>query len=402
MSKEEEKLNEFVGITGASLEQAQFFLDASNHDVEVAVSSFYENPDHYAAETAEEQEETQTDSPMTDPEEQQPVRNSNPVSRSSTPASGSGRPTGQSASGPRVTSFRDLMSRQDDDDDDDRQNFYTGGEKSGMAVQDPTNRDRNKLVDDILKKAEKGGQGNFDDDDLSDEEAPAQRSFFTGTGYKLGGDDVESEVIPDPHAAPAQPARREKVTRTLTFWKEGFSVDDGPLYRYDDPANQGILSAINSGRAPLSVLNVEFDQPVEVTVQRKMDESYQPPKKKFKPFEGSGNRLGSPAPVVAPTPARSTQAPSRGSTPASNFQIDTSAPHGTVQIRLADGTRLVTKFNHTHTVGDIYSFIDASRPGETGRSFVLQTTFPNRELTDKSQTVKEAGLVGAVVTQKYV
>ena len=38
-----------------------------------------------------------------------------------------------------------------------------------------------------------------------------------------------------------------KVTRYLTFWRDGFSVDDGQLYRYDDPANQTMLNAINSG-----------------------------------------------------------------------------------------------------------------------------------------------------------
>jgi SEP domain len=33
----------------------------------------------------------------------------------------------------------------------------------------------------------------------------------------------------------------------LTFWANGFSLDDGPLLKYDDPANQEILNAIHSG-----------------------------------------------------------------------------------------------------------------------------------------------------------
>ncbi len=50
----------------------------------------------------------------------------------------------------------------DDDDDDDYEpdeqprDLFAGGEKSGLAVQDPSNRDRNdprKVVNDILKKA---------------------------------------------------------------------------------------------------------------------------------------------------------------------------------------------------------------------------------------------------------
>ena len=53
----------------------------------------------------------------------------------------------------------------DDDDDDDDSDYepgeqprdlFAGGEKSGLAVQDPSNRDRNNprnVVNDILKKA---------------------------------------------------------------------------------------------------------------------------------------------------------------------------------------------------------------------------------------------------------
>jgi UBX domain-containing protein 1 len=50
----------------------------------------------------------------------------------------------------------------DDDDDDDSdyqdedeqpRDLFAGGEKSGLAVQDPTRRDPRSLVNDILKKA---------------------------------------------------------------------------------------------------------------------------------------------------------------------------------------------------------------------------------------------------------
>ena len=35
--------------------------------------------------------------------------------------------------------------------------------------------------------------------------------------------------------------------RHLTFWKEGFTVEDGDLMRYDDPANAEILASLNVG-----------------------------------------------------------------------------------------------------------------------------------------------------------
>ena len=43
----------------------------------------------------------------------------------------------------------------------------------------------------------------------------------------------------------------ETAIRHLTFWQDGFSVEDGELMRYDDPANEQILAEINSGCASL-------------------------------------------------------------------------------------------------------------------------------------------------------
>jgi UBX domain-containing protein 1 len=44
--------------------------------------------------------------------------------------------------------------------------------------------------------------------------------------------------------------RGEVVTRNLTFWEDGFSIENGDLMRYDDPKNAEILTAINSGSVP--------------------------------------------------------------------------------------------------------------------------------------------------------
>ena len=117
-------------------------------------------------------------------------------------------------------------------------------------------------------------------------------------GHRLGSDVTPSAVIPD-----STPRELEPVSRLLTFWKNGFSVEDGPLLRYDDPQNQEMLNAIKSGRAPTSLLNVSSNQPVEVKVAQRMEEDYIEPPKTLKSFSGSGNRLGSI--VTAPGPSSS-------------------------------------------------------------------------------------------------
>jgi UBX domain-containing protein 1 len=43
--------------------------------------------------------------------------------------------------------------------------------------------------------------------------------------------------------------------------------------------------------------------------------------------------------------------------------------------------------------------VDA-RPAMAATSFVLMTTFPNKELADENQTLKEANLLNAVIVQR--
>ena len=171
------------------------------------------------------------------------------------------------------------------------------------------------------------------------------------------------------------------VVRHLTFWRNGFQVEDGELMRYDDPEHAAILAEINSGyvllpcqtsslalmnrsRAPPSILNVLDGQNVDVRVAKRVNEDYVPPPSSLKAFTGSGHRLGAPVPGfsgasgsgssppvnmpgsfptsgVVRTPA-STAAPAQERASINTrFEVDQTQPTTSVQIRLADGTRFV-------------------------------------------------------------
>lgn len=170
-----------------------------------------------------------------------------------------------------------------------------------------------------------------------------------------------------------------------------------------------VLSLTNACRqAPIKYLNIKPGQPVEMRVAKRMDEDYkEPPKAPPKAFEGAGNRLGS---VASPVSGSSTPGSFPGQsapatsvpTPPRSLQIDESQPVTSIQIRLADGSRMVARFNHTHTVNDIRGYINASQAGESSRPYVLQTSFPKKDLEDVHQTVKDAGLLNAVVLQRYL
>lgn len=140
-------------------------------------------------------------------------------------------------------------------------------------------------------------------------------------------------------------------------------------------------------------------------------EKYIQPKKKYKPFSGGGQRLGSPTPGVSsgtaePAPAAAPTAPSAAAaatTQAAAVDVNDSQPTLSLQIRLGDGTRMPARFNTTHTIGDVYSFITASNPQSQNRSWVLMTTFPSKELSDKSQVLGDLSEFkrGGVVVQKW-
>lgn len=116
-------------------------------------------------------------------------------------------------------------------------------------------------------------------------------------------------------------------------------------------------------------------------------------------FVGVSRTLGSATSsedTTTASPAPATTAP----TPFVGLVVDNTLPSTSIQLRLADGTRMVSRFNFHHTISDIRSFIDASRPGGPRAYHLLTMGFPPKQLNDLNQTIEEAGLANSVVIQK--
>ncbi|KAK6384703.1 uncharacterized protein PV06_08833 [Exophiala oligosperma] len=401
ISEQDTLIAQFTAVAGTSSRQARQFLTASDWNLANAIANYYaaqEDHTEDAADDSDYMDEDEAD-PSHQPQsrfgggrllgelplDSQPI----PVAASSGPSQPKKNNSGQK----KFATLSDVASggaAGHDSDDDDNQDLFAGGEKSGLAVQNPDD-----LKKRILEKAQKRGPPPKD--------APSKKSHFTGSARTLGGDDAPSREIP---AAPQPRAGAERVERVLHFWQDGFSIDDGDLYRIDDPRNAEILNLIRQGRAPLNIMNVQPGQEVDVEIKQH-DEKYVKPKKKFRAFEGSGHRLGSPTPGAPSMPGAFSSepvAPASTSTAAAapTTDVDESKPTVTLRISLGTGTRLTSRFNTTQTIGDVYDFVRRAEPG--GREFVLQTTFPTTELTDKSQVLGDMADFkrGGAVVQKYL
>lgn len=362
----------FMDITGADTATATFFLSAAQGNVDAAVSTFFESGGIMPA-------GANIGGPSTRPAPRRPTpASSNALAH--TPS----RPQRPSRTG----GFATLNSLRGDGEDKDEEanNYYAGGEKSGQMVQGPRGKANGgedeepstDLTEAIFERARQRGP-------RTDEERAqfGDNQTFTGAGYRLGNTGAPRPNVPDVLV-------RRNVTRELTFYSNGFTVDDGPLRRLDDPENEAFLSDVNRGVVPREMEEAGVGD-VSITLIDKKGEEYVPVKKKVVPFSGDGQRLS--VPTAAPAPSGEVN-PERA---AAAVAVDESRPVASVQIRLSDGTRLIARVNEDSTVADLRAFVAASRPGNV--QFTLSTTFPKKILDDDSKTIKEAQLKGAVVVQ---
>ena len=73
-------------------------------------------------------------------------------------------------------------------------------------------------------------------------------TFFTGGGYKLGEKVDDHQFIPG--AESSQSREDRKLDLVLKLWKDGFTIDDGPLRPYHDEESKEFLHAIQKGEIP--------------------------------------------------------------------------------------------------------------------------------------------------------
>jgi len=376
MSENDEKLAQFQSITGCDPERAQFYLESANWQLDLAMASFYEGDGDM--EVGGDQDAAAP--PVAAPPAADPV---------------APKAAGNAGGGIGRINFGAAGGSDSDDSDSEQQAFFAGGSShSGNVILGPKKKKFN--VGDMFKAARESGAEAIDPSESGVAGPSGGVKAFHGGGFKLGSDSAESVKIGG--GGEKKPESRQFV---LKMWREGFSLDDGDLRKYDDPQNREFLASVMRGSIPPELVKEAKGGQVNVDMEDHREEEFVKPKTTAKPFQGSGNVLGSIAPSVAPPSASPTLDPAQAEKAAqAKVQLVEGNPVANIQVRLADGSRLIVKLNHTHTVGDLRLYINTARPQYEGVEYMLLTTFPNKELSDSSPTIAAAGLVGAAVLQR--
>lgn len=202
----------------------------------------------------------------------------------------------------------------------------------------------------------------------------------SGLAVENPADDAESWRQMGEHASASGPV---DGACQITLYRDGFTINDGPLRPLTDPLNKKFLDDIAIGQVPEELKAADKDVPV--SVHDKRGEDYKPPDASSAGYGTALNRApAKPASIDNPVSAGGEGA----------VAVDESKPKTKIQIRFHDGSKKAQEFNQDQTVGDLRNFCSQV----TGKPMTVKGGFPPKPLTDDKQTLKDAGLCGAAVT----
>ncbi|KAL3141421.1 hypothetical protein ABBQ32_004990 [Trebouxia sp. C0010 RCD-2024] len=385
-----EAVSQFVGVTGATPDAAQFFLESANGDMAAAIDQYFTSGGQAHQEEAV---------PASADVQQAAVPTAiTPATANAASSVSANKPAAGKAKKRTggVRSLADVAKDSEEDSDVDEGNeYYAGGQKSGQVVKGaPKNKDSGQQVSSIFERARALGAS---EGSIADLQQPSSSGggAFTGQSRTLAGG---SAAPPAATPAAPSPASSQPIVHTITFYSnQVFTVDDGEPRSINDPANRPFMESITRGECPAELDPGSRTQQVSVNLVRSEKPYEAPPKPKHRAFTGTGQTLAGPS----NTATGSTSQPAASTTVSSPWAgVNEAEPATSIQFRLADGSRMVARFNLTHTVSDIRQFIKASRP-DIPQGYALQMAgFPPKQLTNDSETIKDAGLEGSVVIQK--
>lgn len=255
-------------------------------------------------------------------------------------------------------------------------------------------------------------RGLYDDkkDDPKDDEKDSNNRYVGGIGAQGGGSGLAVEPNNTDEgpptnasdsifniaeaAAPDDTSGETAVRRTITMYRDGFVVDDGPYRRLDDPANAKFLKSLARGQTPEELRGDGPGGNTTVGLVDKRNEEYV---ESFRSFSGAGQSLGGggggASEAATGDAANGVFDPSGLQEPSRDD--DDGAATTSIAVRMLDGSRKVVKIPLSATVTELAARAAAASNATISIPFRIVAGFPPKPLMDGNQSVEEAGLKGA-------
>lgn len=222
-----------------------------------------------------------------------------------------------------------------------------------------------------------------------------------GPGGRRGAGGVEGIFNAAQSSSPGNEHQGPAGHVTITFYRNGFVIDDGKLRSVDDPESQAFIEEMNKGYCPKE-LQMNGMVPMIHPVDKRGEDYSPPPPPAYVAFSGGGQTLG----ASSSSSSSSSYSGSSGGTDlftpdpsnAAEPTVDAAQPTTRIQIRTASGSRIVGKFNRTHTIEDLQRFIDAKAP--VSGQYKLMEGRPPKPILGSKKTLADAGLLNVAISQQ--
>ena len=223
----------------------------------------------------------------------------------------------------------------------------------------------------------------FSLDDFKKDEKKPQGKFSVNSAAKHSSNTILYDDVPE-----------QEEAINITLWKNGFTINDGPLRDFSSKENQEFIEDVKNGFIPKELIK-EGKSEANVTMTDRSSDDYEKPyspnlmnqinKKPQQPsFQGKGMTLNSNA-------------------AANNFiiegnakEVDMTKPTVNIKIRFVDGKQKVFKINSDWTVNDVYALVKS----ESGISAFRLMQMPKKIIEPSDISVTEAKIANASLVQQ--
>jgi UBX domain-containing protein 1 len=114
-----------------------------------------------------------------------------------------------------------------------------------MVVQDPNKKHIHREVEAMFERVRRlGAQEGFAAEPRARAAGQSgSNRFFSGSSHTLTGETRGPQVDGTADQPELRASPPDAIVHNIHFWQNGFTVDEGPLRRLDDPANLPFLEA---------------------------------------------------------------------------------------------------------------------------------------------------------------